>query len=311
MRARTLTLLLVALLLAGGTALLARAWLNAQQQATAEAAPVALPPPVKSVLVANGPVQRGQILKSADLAWQPWPEGGIDKSYILLGTRTPESLAGAVARNPLASGEPVTDEKVVAPGSRGFLAAVLQPGMRAVSVPVTATSGISGFVFPGDRVDILIPHSIPSFGDTAAGGKGNPFEHKAVQTVLRDIRVIGIDQRLEGKTGEALIAHTATLEVTSKQSEIIALASEMGKLSLSLRSLAYHESEKPIADQTMSPDSRGGDMEASFTLDSEVSPLLPKPLTGKETPQTGLVTILRGGGKAGDSSGPQPAPRGS
>jgi len=306
MRIRTVLLVLVAVVLAGGTAMLARAWLAAQRtQVAAEAAPVALPPPVKSVLVAHQAISRGQILKSSDFAWQPWPDSGIDKSYILLGTRTPQSFNGWVARYPMTSGDPVTTAKMVAPGSRGFLAAVLRPGMRAVSVPVNATTGISGFVFPGDQVDILITYPVPAIMSPPPGTQ--PVQHKAAETILSNIRVIGIDQRLEEKAGEAVIAHTATLEVTPKQSEIIALASEMGKLSLSLRSLA----KSPAKAGTVVADSSNGPAEPSYTLDSEVSPLLPKPLTRKETPQADVVTILRGSGKQSESSGAPAAPRGS
>src|SRR6516225_7764804 len=162
MRARTLILFFVALTLAGGTAILVRSFL-AQKNGEVEAQALARPAAAqKFVLVAKGPIARGQILKPQDFAWQVWPEGGIDKNYILngtgAGTRTPESFAGWVARDPFAAGEPISDAKIVSPGSRGFLAAVLRPGMRAISVPVSVTSGISGFVFPGDQVDILITH---------------------------------------------------------------------------------------------------------------------------------------------------------
>jgi len=281
MRARTLVLFVVALTLAGGTAMLVRSFL--EQRPNAEAEALAKPAaPQKSVLVARGGITRGQILKPQDFSWQVWPEGGIDKNYILSGSRTAESFAGWVARDPFAAGEPISEAKIVSPGSRGFLAAVLGPGMRAISVPVTATSGISGFVFPGDQVDILITHQL-----TGAGS--NDTQHKAAETVLHDVRVIGIDQKLDSKNGEALVAHTATLEVTPKQSEMIAVATEIGKLSLSLRSLATASSEKSPAD------SPTGDTQGTFTLDSEVSQLVPKPGTAENG-----VTILRGGaGKSG------------
>lgn len=306
MRLRTVLLILVAIVLAGGTAMLARAWLAAQRtQVVAQAAPVALPPPVKSVLVAQHPIGRGEILRPSDFAWQPWPDSGINKAYILLGKRTPESFTGWVARNPMTAGEPVTIAKMVAPGSRGFLAAVLRPGMRAVSVPVNATTGISGFVFPGDQVDILITYPLPNAVAPAPGTQS--VSHKASETILRNIRVLGIDQRLEQKAGEAVIAHTATLEVTPKQSEVIALASEMGQLSLSLRSLAQSTDlhAQPVAD------SSDAVVDPTYTLDSQVSPLLPKPLTGKETSKSDVVTILRGNGKQSESSRASAAPRGS
>ena len=321
MRARTLLLVLLAVMLAGGTAILARAWLAAQRTADLEASPLALPAPAKSVLVARAGVVRGQILKPDDLVWQVWPDGTLDKSYILLGTRTPESFAGWVARNPIAAGEPLTEAKIIAPGNRGFLSAVLRPGMRAVSVPVTRTSGISGFVFPGDEVDLLITYSIPSPKEQTdkSGNNNNEEKPKVAETVLQDVRVIAIDQRVDTKAGEPVLAQTATLEVTPKQSEIIAVASEMGKLSLSLRSLVPAASDKPIdADQPFdsaanrtSPDSPKPASTVTFTVDSEVSPLLPKALSGKDNSETGLVTILRGGGKGADVVASQPAPKGS
>jgi pilus assembly protein CpaB len=150
MRARTLILLLVAVMLAGGTGMLVRSWLAQRRSVEAEAAP--MPPPAqKSILVAGAAIARGQILKPADFIWQTWPDAGVDRAYIQKGSRKLEDFAGWVARDPLGPGEPVTESKMVAPGGRGFLAAVLRPGMRAVSVPVTRTSGISGFVFPGDQ----------------------------------------------------------------------------------------------------------------------------------------------------------------
>jgi len=313
-------LVLLAVMLAGGTAILARAWLAAQRTAELEASPLALPAPAKSVLVARAGMARGQILKPDDLVWQVWPDGTLDKSYVLLGTRTPESFAGWVARNPIAAGEPLTETKIIAPGNRGFLSAVLRPGMRAVSVPVTRTSGISGFLFPGDEVDLLITYTIPAPKEASdKSGNNNEEKPKVAETVLQDVRVIAIDQRVDTKAGEPVLAQTATLEVTPKQSEIIAVASEMGKLSLSLRSLVAAVSDKPIdADQPfdsaanrVSPDSPKAASTVTFTVDSEVSPLLPKALGSKDNSETGLVTILRGGGKGADVAASQPAPKGS
>src|SRR5712691_11394510 len=241
MRARTLILVFLAIILAGGTAFLARNFLARERETIVqEQAPLKVQAPAKSVLVAKVDLKRGQILRPEDTVWQIWPEGGLDRNYIVLGgppvpARTPESFAGYVVRNPTTSGEPITDARVIAPGNRGFLAAVLRPGMRALSVPVTITSGIAGFIFPGDQVDLMLTYTVPA----AVLGAG--FEHKAVETVLRDIRVIAIDQRLESKPGEAVPAHTATFEVTPKQSEVIVLASEIGKLTLTLRSLVTPE----------------------------------------------------------------------
>ncbi len=141
--------------------------------------------------------------------------------------------------------------------------------------------------------------------------------------MLRNIRVIGIDQRLQSKPGEAVVAHTATFEVTPKQSEVISLASEMGKVSLSLRSLvpAAHELPGAAAAATAktdevktaaAADSSIGD-DATYTTDSEISPLLQKQAapTGKKVmPEFTTVTILRGSGKTSEAKAPEPASKG-
>lgn len=265
MSAQRILMLVIAVVIAGGTVLFLRSYLNAQLMAAQQAArPVKqeAPKPALQVLVARGDVRTGQIIKPDDLRWQAWPEGTLAPSYVVEGRRPLSDFVGAVARAPLAAGEPVTEGRVVLPGDRGFMAAVLQPGMRAVTVPVTATSGIAGFIFAGDKVDLILTHVVQQAAD---GEK----ERQASETILRDIRVIAMDQRLDSKPGEPpQLAKTATLEVTSKQSEIITLAQEMGKLSLSLRSLQEgQESQEPEGH--------------TFTRDSQVSVLLPPPSGGR------------------------------
>jgi pilus assembly protein CpaB len=316
MRARTLILLLFAVLLAGGTAFLVRSYLDSQKTAEIPGGrPIDLATPAKSVLVARGDIKRGQILRADDMIWQVWPEGSLDKNYVVLNgpkNQKPESFTGWVARNPIGGGEPITESRIIAPGNRGFLAAVLRPGTRAISVPVTVTSGISGFIFPGDQVDLLITYTVPAVSG-APGQASKGYDHKVAETVLRNVRVIAIDQRLESKAGEAVPAHTATFEVTPKQSEVIMLASEIGKVSLSLRSLVPAPSEPADSDQPTvdaanqnGTDSSIADL-ASYTLDSEISPLLPKAAGSKEASDTAVVTILRGGGKGSESAASQPA----
>ena len=378
MRGRTIILLIIALVLAGGTTMMARVWLSAQRGPQQEAAPIAVPTPAKSVLVARKPIERGQILRPDDLGWQPWPEDGIAKNYILIGTRSPETYSGWVARQPIAAGEPLVETKIVAPGNRGFLSAVLRAGMRAVSVPVTLTSGISGFVFPGDHVDLIVTYSVQDrptqTPGAAAGTTGPSLEHKISETVLRNIRVIAIDQKLESKPGEATVAKTVTFEITPKQSEIIALANEMGKLSLSLRSLVpdpdetesevhntpaaavgisaagnFHQisdthpvndghaisdgqaindgpplndghavndghaindrhtanDARPVNDSSAAPPK--APHSESYTVDSDISPLLHSPNTDKSgSADTGGITILRGGQSTATSVVQQP-----
>jgi pilus assembly protein CpaB len=249
MRARTLILLFVALILAGGTTMMARVWLASQKQNVTEATPLALQTPAKTVLVVHTAIQRGQLLKAGDLAWEPWPQGDVNKAYIVIGGKqTPETFVGWVARQPISAGEPLSEDKIVAPGAHGFLAAVLRPGMRAVSIPINAATGVDGLIFPGDQVDIMVAHTVQN--PSVDGGPSLP--HPAVETVLTNVRVIAIDQKLDA-TQAIANAKTATLEVTPREGEAIALASELGKLSLSLRSLvpdpARKDNDQPLADR--------------------------------------------------------------
>jgi pilus assembly protein CpaB len=237
MNLRAVLLLLVAFSAAGGAALLARNWIAGQQAALHEQAST----PARSdaiataeVLVAAKDLSTGSFLRSEHMKWQAWPRTAVRADYIVRGTGRENDLEGAVARSRLNAGEPITALRVVHPGERGFLAAVLDPGMRAVSVPVDATTGISGFIFPADSVDVILTFRY-GVNDSSNGGS-HPRHYS--ETLLRNVRVLAVDQRVENNDGAAKVAKTATLEVTPRQAEKIALGLQLGSISLSLRSLA-------------------------------------------------------------------------
>lgn len=235
MRARILVLLVIAGAVGFGTVQFTRKWL-AEERAASTASLAAAPAPVvvvpsTSILVADANLAPGTFVTPEHLRWQPWPDDDVPSSYIQEGSRPLESFVGAVARSQITVGEPVTDARLVMPGDRGFLAAVLQPGMRAISVPIDETSGIAGLVFPGDRVDIILTHAIPPVGDEVV-------EHQASETVLTNLRVLALDQSMDNQTEERWYPRIATLEVTARQAEAIRVIARLGSLSLSLRSLA-------------------------------------------------------------------------
>jgi pilus assembly protein CpaB len=168
-------------------------------------------------------------------------------------------------------------------GTRGFMAAVLQPGTRAVSVPVTATSAVSGFIYAGDRVDVLLTHVL----------NGTQGQHNATETILRNARVIAMDQKLDFSPGDKPdIAKTATLELTPKQSEIVTLAVKMGDLSLVLRSLQDNENGRDPATVENAPAEPGD----SYTHDAQVSRLIGQGPGAPEVPRT--VLLIRGSARA-------------
>ena len=291
MSVRTVLLLLVAVVAAGVTVLYARNWMNAERAALLASMPeekaVAS---AQLVLIASEELPAGSFVKAEQLKWQPWPEDGVLDSYVVKGKREMNDFVGTVARSKINAGEPLTESRVVSPGDRGFLAAVLEPGKRAVSVPVNATTGISGFVFPGDWVDVILTVSFRSEDD---GGKNR--ERFFSETLLGDLRVLAIDQAVENAEGEVTVAKTATLEVTPKQAEKIAIALEMGNLSLSLHSLAREQDHFTQVARAVGADPVETNTDGSYTMDFDVyymRELFEKKSTGKS--QQKQVNVLRG-----------------
>jgi pilus assembly protein CpaB len=233
---KKIVLLLGALIIAVGTAFAARTMFAGGAAPEAEAAPVPTGP---KVLVANRALPTGTIITADAMGYQQWPEELVQDAYFLDGESDISKLLGTVVRHPITAGEPVTQGSLVSPGDRGFLAAALGPGMRAVTVPVSAKTGVAGFVFPGDRVDIVLTQSVK-------GAEGQPL--KAAETVLRNLRVLATDQRTGQTTNEdgktvVRAFRTVTLEVTPKLAEKVAVAQTIGTLSLALRSIADNQAE--------------------------------------------------------------------
>lgn len=243
MDAKKIVLLVGALIIAVATAFMARSMFmgSSAQQVNAAAMPEGKDTPY--VLVATKALPVGTILDAESFRFQPWPKELVEQVYFLKGEVNPVSLAGTVVRNPITAGQPLTQGALVKPGDRGFLAAALGPGMRAVTVPVSDKGGVAGFVFPGDRVDLVLTQSV------AGGGDGEPL--KVSETIMRNLRVLATDQRTNavGEDGkqEVRVYSGVTLEVTPKIAEKIAVAQTLGSLSLSLRSIADNASELEAA----------------------------------------------------------------
>lgn len=152
---KKLILLLGALVVAIGTAMAARSMFAGAATPQAEAAVQAEPQGPK-VLVAKRALPIGTILTADAIGYQLWPKEMVQDAYFIDGEADMTQLLGTVVRHPVTAGEPVTQGSLVRPGDRGFLAAALGPGMRAITVPVSARTGVGGFIFPGDRVDLML-----------------------------------------------------------------------------------------------------------------------------------------------------------
>ena len=239
MDVKKVALLLGALVIAVVTAIMAKNMFTGSGADQASAAPVV--PQGPKVLVAKKPLPVGTIIDPESLTFQAWPKELVQNAYYAEGEPDADisKLIGTVVRNPVTAGQPLTRGSLVGPNDRGFLAAALGPGMRAVTVAVSNTAGVAGFVFPGDRVDMVLTQEV------AGGGEGPPL--KVSETIIRNMRVLATDQRIDNKNEEGKVVvktfNTVTLEVTPRIAEKIAVAQNLGSLSLALRSIADNTAE--------------------------------------------------------------------
>ncbi len=245
---------------------------------------IAAPAPVTyetSVLVAARALTAGTLIRESDVRWERWALSGVPEGYFMRGRGQEEAYMGSVARRSFAPGEPIIAGQLVAPGERGFLAAVLTPGMRAVSVAVDVVSAASGLIWPGDRVDVILTQTFRNNGNEQDARK------VAGETVLRDIRVLAIDQHL-GEATEEQAGHaaterqgprTVTLEVSPRQGEMVRVAANLGSLALSLRSIGVADEANPKS------------QDAGLTWASDVSSALHHDVV---RPPSGGVEVVRG-----------------
>lgn len=231
---------LLTLIVAGGlgvAVLLARQPPPPPPPVEVAAPPPRVVPPV-TVLVAARPVRAGSLLQPEDMTSASIPEDQVPPgaSPDSLDART--ALRGAMVRESLEVGRPIVASQVLRPGDRGFLAAVLAPGTRAVSVAVDSVSGTAGLIWPGDRVDLLLTQAIE--------GDAQPLGKRVVgESVLRDVRVIAVDQQLveggqgsapQGGQGGMISNRVLTLEVSEAAAQRVAVATRLGRLSAVVRS---------------------------------------------------------------------------
>ena len=263
MKPARIIVICVAAVAAIGLALVVRAMGSPSNSPTAVAAAAAVPArPMAKVLVAAKDLQPGQRLKEADLTWMDWPVDEVNPAFITDGstplpaveavaapegavatvTRVASNLAsggakadyvGSVVREPILAGEPIVSRKIVRAGDSGYMAAYLEPGMRAMAIRVTVETAAGGFILPGDRVDVLLTR------EAEPNNMGVMEGERSSSTVMQNIKVLAIDQSTRaGDDEQAVVGATATLEIGPRDAEALALAKSKGELSLILRSYA-------------------------------------------------------------------------
>ena len=201
--------------------------------------------PARKILVAAANLPRGSVLSSTSLQWQSWPESSLMPGHISEVERPAAmtALAGAVLREPVGKGQPISDDFLAASG-RAYLSSVLPAGKRAMAIRISAEHAAGGFVLPDDRVDVI--------GVTHIDGGASSERRYSSHTILRNVRVLAIDQtvghdkRSDSNAGGgakpdlAVVGKTATLEVDIREAEALAAGEAAGALVLSLRSTADH-----------------------------------------------------------------------
>jgi len=199
------------------------------------------------ILVAKADIGLGRALLPGDLSWQAWPTTAASGQFIRKNSRPGaiEEFKGAIARAPFVSGEPIREQKLIKADGSGFMSAILSPGMLAYSTDISPETGVGGFILPNDRVDVLLTRRDQ---EQQKQGGNDGF---VSETVLRSIRVLAIDQQVEEKNGQkVVVGKTATLELSPRQTETLALSRQRGTLSLALRSLA--EGKNPRGEEEFS-----------------------------------------------------------
>jgi pilus assembly protein CpaB len=229
------------------------------QSAPVEPQRVAETPPASiAILTAARAAPAGTLLQPQDIAWKGVGPGGLRPGNLVRGRVSEAEFLGASIRRAYAEGEPLIVSDLVKLSDRRFLAAVLRPGARAISISVDAAQSASGLILPGNHVDVILTQNL---------GEG---KRKVVaETILQDIRVIAVDQAINNQAkaasqpqfmGELRVPKTVTLELTTRQAEMVFVALQLGHLQLSVRpmdeaSSASKEKEQPhLAESTWGDD---------------------------------------------------------
>lgn len=194
-------------------------------------------PPTVGYFVAVHPLPRGTLARDEDFEVRSVAPERVPAGAILDTPDAKIGLRGSLVRNFLDTASPVTSKDILRPRERGFLASVLAPDTRAVSINVDAASGVSGLIWPGDYVDLVLTQE-----STTVAEKPNPdYQHGTLsETVVHNVRIVAVDQEIVqgGSASNATagkLAHTVSLELVPEQVKRVTVAAQLGKLSLAVR----------------------------------------------------------------------------
>ncbi len=216
-----------------------------------------------NVLVATAEIPFGTRINETHFSWKQWPSEAVTPEFITQenSPQAIEEFTGGVAKSIIYQNEPVSERKIVKPGSQGLMASLLNPGMRAVTTRISVDTAAGGFIQPGDHVDIILT-SAATTTTPGIGGRGNTF---VSTTIFENVRVLAIDQTIStsAESGAAIMGSTATFEMTQDDSELLQQAVAQGDLSLTLRPMVGSYSSRGKSHAKIA---RNSDSQTSLTV---------------------------------------------
>jgi pilus assembly protein CpaB len=228
MRLGSVLMTLVAFAIAVLAGVLSKAWLE-QQRRVGEPIVVEKSLPTNKIVIATQPLRYGQDLGIAHLKEIDWPAGNIPTGAFGSIGELLKSGERRVVLSAIEVNEPILKWKITGPGQRASLSALIEPGMKAVTVRVNDVLGVAGFVLPGDRVDVLLTKT------ERAGGADRDPSKTFTDVILQHVRVLGVDQLADDRTETPSVVKAVTLELSTTDAQRVTLAASMGTLSLMLR----------------------------------------------------------------------------
>ncbi len=186
--------------------------------------------PTQTIVVAALPLRFANEVTRQHLREIAWPEDAVPKGAF---SKIDEVVDGRTRRVALASiepNEPILKAKITGPGQRGSLSAVIQQGMKAVTVRVNDINGVAGFVLPGERVDVLLVRNVDRSESYA-------------DVLLQNVKVLAVDQLADESADKPAIVKAVTVEVSTGDAQKLALAGTVGTLALTLRSAGIADKE--------------------------------------------------------------------
>ena len=263
-------------------------------------------PPTTGYFVAAHPLPVGTLARDEDFEVRSVPSDSVPSGVIPATPDAKIKLRGSLVRKFLDAGSPVTSEDVLRPRDRGFLATVMAPGKRAISINVDTASGVSGLIWPGDYVDVVL---------TQVGDKEDVFAYRTLsETVLHNVRIIAIDQEIAqggavnnataGKVSAAPSgqanppSHTVSLELAPEEVKKIAVAQHLGKLSLAIRAVerASNDADSSLTTGTRASNNADDFSTTATMFSRDVSPEIARKtqMAAEIARQTATVKIYRG-----------------